>query len=105
MNKEEIKRLIATIIERAEGYIVADEIFRLLSDVVDPGRTQETVRAYIRELVNDEKNLIGSSQYGFFKIRDADQLLQAINYLRHRIPPLQMRADNLQRAWDVQSNN
>jgi hypothetical protein len=61
MNKQQIKARILQIINRTAGYITADEIYNRLSRNVDPGRTQETIRKYIRELVNEQHNLIGSS--------------------------------------------
>jgi predicted esterase YcpF (UPF0227 family) len=66
MNKEQIKANIIAIINNATGYIIADEIYNLLRQQVDPGRTQETIRKYIRELVNEQSNLIGSSNHGYF---------------------------------------
>ena len=39
MNKEQIKANIIAIIDDANGYIIADEIYNLLRRQVDPGRT------------------------------------------------------------------
>lgn len=53
MNKQQIKARILQIINRTSGYITADSIYSNLSRNVDPGRTQETIRKYVRELVNE----------------------------------------------------
>lgn len=100
MNKLQIKTRIILIINNANGYIIADEIFNQLTQNVDPGRTQETIRKYIRELVNEQNNLIGSSNQGYFKIDTQQKAQEAINYLLNRIPDLQMRANNLRNAWN-----
>lgn len=54
MNKEEIMGWILQIIDEQQGSITADEIYQRLIGSVDPGRTQETIRKYIRELVSEE---------------------------------------------------
>ena len=100
MNKLQIKTRIILIINNANGYIIADEIFNQLTQNVDPGRTQETIRKYIRELVNEQNNLIGSSNQGYFKIDTPQKAQEAINYLLNRIPDLQMRANNLRNIWN-----
>lgn len=105
MNKEQIKARIVNIIDNANGYIIADEIYRQLIQNVDPGRTQETIRKYIRELVNEQNNLIGSSSQGYFKIDTQLKAQEAINYLLNRIPDLQMRADNLRAIWNANNPN
>lgn len=101
MNKEQIKANIIAIINNATGYIIADEIYNLLRQRVDLGRTQETIRKYIRELVNEQSNLIGSSNHGYFKIDTPEKAREAINYLLSRIPDLQQRADNLREIWNT----
>lgn len=95
MNKQQIKARILQIIANTNGYIIADEIYNQLTQNVHPGRTQETIRKYIRQLVNEQNNLIGSSNYGYFKINTPQKAQEAINYLVSRIPDLQMSADNL----------
>jgi hypothetical protein len=101
MNKEQIRPNILAIINNANGYIIADEIYNQLLLQVDPGRTQETIRKYIRELVNEQSNLIGSSNRGYFKIDTPEKAREAINYLLCRIPDLQQRADNLREIWNI----
>jgi len=101
MNKQQIKTRILQIINRTSGYITADRIYSNLSRNVDPGRTQETIRKYIRELVNEQHNLIGSSSNGYFKINSPAKAREAINYLLSRIPDLQSRADNLRTIWNT----
>lgn len=108
MTKEQILAAIARIITEAtvnNGYIIADDIYRILQNQVNPGRTQETIRKYIRELVNQHDNLIGSSNKGYFKINSVDRANEAINYLLNRIPDLQERADNLRTQWNIQNPN
>lgn len=105
MNKAQIKAQILAIINNTNGYIIADDIYNQLLQVVDPGRTQETIRKYIRELVNEQNNLIGSSNQGYFKINSPQKAQEAINYLLSRIPDLQMRADNLRAVWNVANPN
>jgi len=65
--KDQIKGQLLTIINETEGNITSDQLYNLLVGQINPGRTQETIRKYIRELVNAEDNLIGSSEKGFFK--------------------------------------
>ena|SRR5690554_2968571 len=105
MNKQQIKARILVIINNANGYIIADEIYNQLLQNVEPGRTQETIRKYIRELVNEQNNLIGSSNQGYFKINTPQKAQEAINYLLNRIPDLQMRADNLRVIWNANHPN
>lgn len=105
MNKQQIKARILRIINTTRGYIIADEIYNRLTRNVDPGRTQETIRKYIRELVNEQDNLIGSSNQGYFKINTPEKAHEAINYLLNRIPDLQMRADNLRAVWNANHPN
>lgn len=105
MNKQQIKARILQIIANTNGYIIADEIYNQLTQNVHPGRTQETIRKYIRELVNEQNNLIGSSNHGYFKINTSQKAQEAINYLVSRIPDLQMRADNLRNIWNASHPN
>jgi hypothetical protein len=105
MNKQQIKARILQIINRTAGYITADEIYNRLSRNVDPGRTQETIRKYIRELVNEQHNLIGSSNNGYSKINSAQRAQEAVDYLLNRIPDLQLRADNLRQIWNNNNPN
>ena len=105
MNKQQIKVLILQIINNTNGYIIADEIYEQLLQGVEPGRTQETIRKYIRELVNEQNNLIGSSNHGYFKIDTPEKAQEAIRYLLSRIPDLQNRADNLRTIWNNNNPN
>ena len=105
MNKQQIKARILQIITNTNGHIIADEIYNQLTQNVHPGRTQETIRKYIRELVNEQNNLIGSSNHGYFKINTPQKAQEAINYLVSRIPDLQMRADNLRNIWNANHPN
>ena len=100
MTKQEIKDRIVQIINNAGDYITADQIYSRLTREVDPGRTQETIRRHIRELVNEQDNLIGSSQNGFFRINTLERAIEAINYIESRIPDLQTRANNIRRIWN-----
>lgn len=102
MSKAQIKAQILTIINSTNGYITADDIYNQLL-IVNPGRTQETIRKYIRELVNEENNLIGSSNQGYFKIDSPQKAQEAIDYLLGRIPDLEMRADNIKTVWNTQN--
>jgi repressor of nif and glnA expression len=101
MNKAEVKVSILAIIDNADGSVTADEIYNQLRKRVDPGRTQETIRKYIREMVSEQSNLIGSSNRGYFKINTPEKARKAISYLLSRIPDLQQRADNLKEVWNV----
>jgi len=105
MTKQEIKNLIVAIINGTHDNITADQIYQSLIQDVDPGRTQETIRKYIRELVNDDSQLIGSSNIGYFKINTAAKAQRAIDYLLNRIPDLRSRANNLQAEWNRQNPN
>ncbi|MBN2733134.1 MAG: hypothetical protein JXR26_11955 [Balneolaceae bacterium] len=105
MDKSEIKEKIIKIIENADGNIKTDEIYELLEKNVDPGRTQETIRTYVRELVNDGSVLIGSSQKGYFKIKSRKEAKQAIEYLQNRIPKLEERINELRKSWNSQNPN
>lgn len=104
MNKQQIKARILQIILNTNAYITADDIYNQLTQNVHPG-TQGTIRKYIRELVNEQNNLIGSSNQGYFKINTAQKAQEAINYLLSRIPDLQMRADNLHNVWNTNHPN
>ncbi len=105
MNKEEIKSEIIDIIMDSEGYITADEIYQRLTENVDPGRTQETIRGYIREIVNSQAHLIGSSNQGYFHITSEDLLKEATSYLLSRVKDLQDRAQNLRNMWEASQGN
>lgn len=56
-------------------------------------------------MVNEQNNLIGSSNQGYFKINSPQKAQEAINYLLSRIPDLQMRADNLKAVWNAANPN
>lgn len=100
MDKEAIKNEIHEIITNAGREITSDDIFESLKARVDPGRTQETIRSYIRELVNDSSALIGSSNNGYFKISSKQDVQKAIKYLENRIPELEERIKNLCDSWN-----
>jgi len=100
MDKKAIKDEILKIITDAGKEITADEIFEKLKARVDPGRTQETIRSFIRELVNDASTLIGSSNNGYFKISSKQDVQKAIRYLENRIPELQKRIRKLCDSWN-----
>ncbi len=102
---EDIKGQILAIVNETIGYIRADEICNRLLQPVDPGRTQETIRRCIRELVNAEDNLIGSSVKGYFKINSREKAEESISYLVSRIPDLQTRADNITQIWNQNNLN
>lgn len=96
-----LRKDIILIISESGDYITADQIHgKLVQYQIDEGRTQETIRKHISELVKDELNLIGSSNKGYFKITTLEKAQEAINYLLNRIPELQRRADALQNAWN-----
>ena len=59
MNKQQIKARILQIIANTNGYIIADDIYNQLTQNVHPGRTQETIRKYIRELVSCQLEIVG----------------------------------------------
>jgi hypothetical protein len=100
MNKDQIKERIRQIINETDGFITADQIYEQLLRAVDPGRTQDTIRKHIRELVNDQNYLIGSSNRGYYSINTTLKAEEAIHYLISRIPDLQTRADNIRRIWN-----
>ena len=52
MTKQQIITHIFKIVTNTNGCITADEIYATLINEVDPGRTQETIRQYIRDMVN-----------------------------------------------------
>lgn len=105
MTKKEIKERIDIIISNKKDNITADEIYDSLLNKVDPGRTQETIRKYIREMVNSGEYLIGSSNKGYFKITSKKEVLNAIKYLENRIPNLQTRAKTLKQKWNNNNPN
>lgn len=105
MNKSQIQAQILQIINSTSGYITADQIYTLLKQNVDPGRTQETIRKYIRELVTQQDYLVGSTNEGYFKIDSSGKAKDAIKYLLNRIPDLQTRADNLKKIWNTNNPN
>ncbi len=89
----------------AAGVITADEICATLVNEVNPGRTQETIRKYIRVMVKSGDYLIGSSNQGYFAIETPVQALDAINYLESRIPDLQDRANRIRHTWNAKNPN
>lgn len=100
-NFSKLREDIIHIISDSGDYITADQIHdKLVQHKIDEGRTQETIRKHIRELVKDELNLIGSSNKGYFKITTSEKAQEAINYLLNRIIELKQRADALKTAWD-----
>ena len=101
MNIQEIKNHINTIITNSEDTITSDEIYSTLQTQINPGRTQETIRKYIREMVNSGEYLIGSSNSGFYKISTQELAIKAINYLENRIPDLQNRATTIRNTWNA----
>ena len=105
MNKTQIKSQILAVINNANSYIIADDIYNQVVQVVDSGRTQETIRKCIRELINEQNNLIGSSNQGYFKVSTPGKAQEEINYLLSRIPDLQIRADNLRAVWNAANPN
>jgi len=105
MNKQQIKLEIQRIIEAENSPITADQIYAKLTARVDPGRTQETIRKYIREMVNDGTALIGSSNRGYFSIQSKEQVQQALSYVNNRIPKLQNRAQNIKDSWNERNPN
>lgn len=100
MTKSQIQEQILSIINSSSDSITADLIYIELRRSVDPGRTQETIRKYIRELVNHQDHLIGSNNSGYFKIDSSSKAEDAIQYLLNRIPDLQERANNLKKIWN-----
>lgn len=103
MSNNSLKSDIERIIDNSATVITADEIYSMLRNQPDPGRTQESIRSAIRELINDQTKLIGSTSTGYFKIRSKEDLNRALRYIESRIPELQSRADNLRNSWN--SNN
>ncbi|HLS31910.1 MAG TPA: hypothetical protein VK021_13725 [Flavobacteriaceae bacterium] len=101
--KEEIKAQILEIIENTKGNIKSDEIWEELTSQTDPGRTQETIRKYIRELVVEGGNLIGSSNKGYFKISTSEKITKAVSNLETRIPKLEERVNKLKESWNIQN--
>ncbi|MBC8415638.1 MAG: hypothetical protein ISS80_04670 [Candidatus Cloacimonetes bacterium] len=98
--KQEIINKILKIISDASNSITADEIYKTLNGQVDPGRTQETIRGYIRDLVKDGNYLIGSSNRGYFHIDSPGKLDKAINNLEARSKSLKQRIKILKKSWD-----
>lgn len=100
ITEEKLKDKINNIIKTQSNPITADNIFTYLTTNIDPGRTQETIRKFIREMVSSGEYLIGSSNKGYFKIRTSEQAQDAIEYLRNRIPDLQSRANSIRETWN-----
>ena len=100
--KKQITEKIIEIIYQASGQITADEIYEILNGQVDPGRTQETIRGYIRDLVKDGNYLIGSSNRGYFHIDTPEKLKKAKNNLEARSRSLKQRIKILKESWDEQ---
>jgi predicted transcriptional regulator len=106
MKKNEIKaKIISIILAVSPDNITSDEIFEQLTERVEPGRKQETIRSFIREIVNEGENLIGSSNRGYFYITKEGDLRRAQHSLSGRIEKLQDRINNLQNMWNEQQGN
>lgn len=88
--------------------ITADEIFIRITQQGLPlfeGRTQEQVRGFIRDLVNNQSSLIGSGNRGYYAIASKDDVLRAINNLESRSTKINERRQVLIDEWNNQNPN
>ncbi len=88
--------------------ITADEIFNRITLQGLPlfeGRTQEQVRGFIRDLVNNQSSLIGSGNRGYYAIASIDDALGAINNLENRSSRILERRQALIGEWNNQNPN
>lgn len=71
-----------------------------------PDLTDRKMRALIEEMVVMDKEPIASSEKGYFIIETPDQLKTAMDYLRKKAKPIQIRANCLMTAYNkrYQSN-
>ena len=93
-----MKKEILEILENCKGSknaIKVSEIIKKLSmDVKD-----SQVRAAIRDLVIEDKKLIGSSKKGFFIIQNATELYTTIGNLSSRKIEIEKRINSLLDSW------
>jgi len=88
--------------------ITADEIYsQLISQghQLFQGRTQEHVRQIVRDLVNSQVELIGSTSTGYFILSNVDEARDSIQSLKGRADKIHDRADNLEGLWNSQNPN
>ena len=100
ITKDQIINNIKEIVYQTTDEITADEIYKILKGQVDPGRTQETIRKYIRDLVKEGRSLIGSSNKGYFHIDTPNKLKKAINNLEARSKSIKKRIESLNDSWE-----
>jgi len=100
ITKDRIIKNVKEIVYQTTDEITADKIYETLKDQVDPGRTQETIRKYIRDLVKEGKSLIGSSNRGYFHIDTPEKLKKAINNLEARSKSIKERIEALNESWE-----
>lgn len=88
--------------------ITADEIFNQLTQQglsIFAGRTQEQIRASIRDLVTNQSSLIGSNSNGYYAIVSKQDALDAIANLQGRAGSISNRADEIRNEWNSQNPN
>jgi len=88
--------------------ITADEIYSQLvsqGHQLFQGRTQEQVRQIVRDLVNSQVELIGSTSTGYYIVSNVDEARDSVQSLKGRADKIQDRADNLENLWNSQNPN
>ena len=88
--------------------ITADEIYNQITQQGLPlfeGRTQEQVRGFIRDLVNNQSSLIGSGNKGYYVITSKEDVSKAINNLESRSTKIDERKQSLIDEWNNQNPN
>lgn len=110
MTKEQqaIVNLLHQIAVGKGNAITADEIYsQLISQghQLFQGRTQEQVRQIVRDLVNSQDELIGSTSTGYYIPSNVDEARDSIKSLKGRADKILGRADNLEQLWNRQNPN
>jgi len=88
--------------------ITADDIFTQLTQQGLPifaGRTQEQIRASIRDLVINQSSLIGSGNTGYYAIVSKQDALDAISNLQGRADTISNRAGEIEDKWNRKNPN
>lgn len=93
-----VKKKISDLIINVSGAVKRDEIIaHLLKLGYDV--PERKVRSIIEELINEDGLAIESSEIGYELIKSAEQLKEAIKYLRNKAFPLFERASNLKKNF------
>lgn len=93
-----VKKKISDLITNTSGAVKRDEIIAYLLKL-GYEVPERKVRSIIEELINEGGLAIESSEVGYELIKSAEQLKEAIKYLKNKAFPLFERASNLNKNF------